>query len=312
MKSLRWSALGLAVLTLCASVATACRPTFVVVPGPEHDTVYDTVEVDRFGTRAPRVQRVPAGVDTLFRVDTVLRVDTVHVRTRDTVTVVRVDTILVPTTIGRPRTDTVLRVDTVRTVRVDTVRLVRPDTVRIVEVDTVVRVDTLRLTRADTVRLTSVDTVLRVDTLRLTRADTVRLTRVDTLLRVDTLRVTRADTVRLTTVDTLLRVDTLVTPPDTVRVAVVDTLVVPGRRVLFVPPGHYPPEGQCRVWIHDRPPGQQADAGPCDALSDVPAGAFILFGSDAWDFDYDWVREAERSPGSVPAQIVAVKRRGSG
>ena len=77
---------------------------------------------------------------------------------------------------------------------------------------------------------------------------------------------------------------------DTIRVGRADTERVagPGPRVLFVPPGQYPPKGQCRVWIQDRPPGQQRDAAPCDALGDIPAGAFILFGGEAWDSDYDW------------------------
>ena len=75
--------------------------------------------------------------------------------------------------------------------------------------------------------------------------------------------------------------------------------------MLFVPPGQYPPAGQCRVWIHNRPPGQQRDAAACDALGDIPAGAFVLFGGEAWDFDYDWVA----NPGGAPPQIVALKRR---
>jgi hypothetical protein len=93
---------------------------------------------------------------------------------------------------------------------------------------------------------------------------------------------------------------------DTIRLVVRDTMRVAGRRMLFVPPGQYPPEGQCRVWIHDLPPGRQADAAPCNALGPIPPGAFILFGGEAWDADFDWVAEARR--GSVPPEIVAVTR----
>ncbi len=92
----------------------------------------------------------------------------------------------------------------------------------------------------------------------------------------------------------------------------VDTVRVPGKRHLFLPPGHYPPEGQCRVWIHGVPPGQQARSAPCQELGAVPDGAFILFGGEAWDYDWDWLSEAEEQPGTVPPEIVAVKRRGGG
>lgn len=52
----------------------------------------------------------------------------------------------------------------------------------------------------------------------------------------------------------------------------VDTVRVAGRRMLFVPPGQYPPEGMCRVWVHDLPPGWQADPAPCNALGVIPPG----------------------------------------
>ncbi|HUE77768.1 MAG TPA: hypothetical protein VMM83_07495 [Longimicrobiales bacterium] len=153
--------------------------------------------------------------------------------------------------------------------------------------DTIMRVDTV--VRADTLWVEGARTILRVDTVR------VR----DTVVRVDTVRVSTTETV----VDTVLRVDT-------VRVAVHDTVRVAGQRMLFVPPGHYPLAGQCRVWIHDLPPGRQARAAACEALGEVPAGAFILFGGEAWDFDYDWLAVAEDDPDAVPPEIVAVKRRG--
>lgn len=162
-------------------------------------------------------------------------------------------------------------------------------------VDTVLRRDTLWRagSRVDTVLFTRVDTLVRRDSSRFfARRDTI--VRRDTLRLIvrDTLRVTRVDTLRLVTRDTVVR-------RDTVRLA--------GQRMLFVPPGQYPPAGQCRIWIHDRPPGQQERAAPCTALGPIPAGAFVLFGGEAWDLDYDWIAAGTR--GGAPPEIVALKRR---
>jgi hypothetical protein len=101
---------------------------------------------------------------------------------------------------------------------------------------------------------------------------------------------------------------------DTVEVITVDTVRVSttGPRHLFIPPGHYPPEGQCRIWIPGDPPGRQPQPTSCDALGDIPGGAFILFGGNAWDADWDWVQQAQESPGAIPPEIVAVSRRGGG
>lgn len=97
---------------------------------------------------------------------------------------------------------------------------------------------------------------------------------------------------------------------DTLRVVVRDTVLVGGgRRLVFVPPGLFPPAGQCRVWIHDRPPGQQARSQPCALLGPVPAGAFVLFDGVAWDVDHDWVAESRRA--SVPPEILALRRAGA-
>jgi hypothetical protein len=198
------------------------------------------------------------------------------------------------------RHDTTWRVDTVRRTdtlwragsRVDTVLFTRVDTLapgnpfRRPTRDTVYRRDTLRLVVRDTVR--RVDTVRISNPSPLRRVDTVRVVVRDTIRRVDTVRVSNPSPVQ--------RVDTVVRR-DTVRVG--------GQRMLFVPPGQYPPEGQCRVWIHNVPPGQQARAAACDALGAIPAGAFVLFGGEAWDLDYDWVAR-----GGAPPQIVALRRRG--
>ena len=181
--------------------------------------------------------------------------------------------------------------------------------------DSVLRVDTV--TKLDTLWRGGTRTIVRVDTLR--RVDTVRTptpTRVPARPGTTTVpptplpgtgvpstgRPTRVDTVIVTRRDTVV-----VTRRDTVVVTRRDTVHVAGRRTLFVPPGQYPPEGQCRVWIYDLPPGRQADAAPCGSLGNIPAGAFILFGGDAWDADFDWVAESRR--GSVPPEIIAVSRR---
>lgn len=181
--------------------------------------------------------------------------------------------------------------------------------------DTVLRTDTLW--RAGTRVIVRADTLWLVDTVRVASATPVPVpvsqapvrpprtgARVDTVIvvRRDTVRVGARDTIRVVVRDTLR-----IVVRDTLRIVVRDTLRVPGRRVLFVPPGQYPPEGQCRVWIHDLAPGRQANAAPCKELGPVPAGAFILFRGDAWDFDYDWVAESRR--GSVPPEIVALQRR---
>jgi hypothetical protein len=272
----------LALAVLCGMATGACSSTWVVVPSPSSQyTAADTL----YGVHRDGEVRVTFRHDTVMRVDTVVRVDTAWVRgARQRVrvdTVLRVDTVRMPAPRRVARVDTVMRVDTVRIpartiVRVDTVRVPgRP----VVRVDTVMRVDTVRVPGRPVVR---VDTVMRVDTVRVPVNTTV--VRSDTVLRIDTVRVVVTDTV-------------------------IHTVTTPGRRMLFVPPGHYPPAGQCRIWIHDRPPGQQARAAACDALGDVPAGAFILFGGEAWDFDYDWLGEAERQPGTVPPQIIALKPR---
>lgn len=46
-----------------------------------------------------------------------------------------------------------------------------------------------------------------------------------------------------------------------------------------IPPGHYPPPGQCRIWDPELPPGQQAPPGPCPELDRrVPEGQVLVVG----------------------------------
>ena len=51
-----------------------------------------------------------------------------------------------------------------------------------------------------------------------------------------------------------------------------------GPAALGVPPGQFPPVGECRVWMPGAPAGQQPP--PCSCFSlilDVPAGAWVLY-----------------------------------
>lgn len=287
-----------AMIAVGAFVA-ACAPTYVVVPERRDGyTAKDTLR----GQLKGKDVRVTFRHVTISRVDTLVRWRTIY---RDGP---RVDTVLY---------DTTRKVDTVKVGtgggrrpagRVDTVRIVVHDTVRIPR-----RVDTVRVGGTGTTGGPMVNPRAptggtgrpegpivipmppqgpRVDTVRITIRDTVRIT-----VR-DTVRIGSRDTVRITVRDTIHIVDTL-------RTGGVDTVRIPGRRTMFVPPGQYPPEGQCRVWIYDKPPGQQPRAAACDALGPIPAGAFILFGGEAWDFDYDWIGDPK---GGAPPEIIALKR----
>jgi len=228
---------GVRLLWLGAFAALAfvggCRRAIVIVPAPsrsftERDTLYGYLRDNRVV--------VSFRFDSVLRVDTITRLDTLW--RGGTRTIVRVDTVRVPTPVQSPSPS--------------------PTGTRLPPRPT----GTQPVPLPDPVMAPAPSP--RVDTVYLTRRDTV-----------------------------------IVTRRDTIRVA--------GRRTLFVPPGHYPPAGQCRVWIHDLPPGRQANPAPCNALGNIPSGAFILFGGDAWDADYDWVLEAQRA--TVPPEIVALSRR---
>jgi hypothetical protein len=78
-------------------------------------------------------------------------------------------------------------------------------------------------------------------------------------------------------------------------------------RAVRVPPGHYPPPGECRIWYAGRPPGHQPPSARCESLvGRVPVGAFLLYNDTAWDTEYDWRRQASRRPGSVPDVVLRV------
>ena len=76
-----------------------------------------------------------------------------------------------------------------------------------------------------------------------------------------------------------------------------------GPRHINVPPGHYPPEGMCRLWFQDRAPGQQPQPTECNKLrGKVPAGAFVLYNGKYWDADYDWTPKKA----SMPEPLVTI------
>lgn len=269
-----WLVLALAA---ASGFVSGCRRAIVIVPERrEGYTARDTL----YGTRNGNRVTVFFRHDTTWRVDTVTKLDTLW--RGGTRTLVRVDTLV--------RRDTV-RIPGLlpgRQLR-DTIVITRRDSIIVTRRDTVVR--------RDTVLVSTTGGVVRVDTVLVPtpgggRVDTVVVVQRDTLIR--------SDTVQIVVRDTVFR-------SDTIRVVERETMPGPVRRMLFVPPGHYPPAGQCRVWIHNLPPGRQARAAPCDALGTIPDGAFILFGDEAWDYDFDWTAEAAGS--NVPAQIVAISRR---
>ena len=53
-----------------------------------------------------------------------------------------------------------------------------------------------------------------------------------------------------------------------------------------IPPGHYPPPGECRLWYPGVPPGHQPPPVSCHSLHYVPVGVFVV-GADgqAWGPD---------------------------
>jgi len=258
-------------LLFAAGGIAACAPTYVVVP--ERRDGYGARDT-LYGRLKGKDVRVTFRHDTGSHVDTVTRWRTVY---RDGA---RVDTVLVERVGGRRPGQWV---DTVRVV--DTVRI-GPNGRR----QPPPRVDTVRVVVRDTIRITDPGT--RKPN---TPDGPIIMPRPPVDARVDTFLVVVHDTVT--------RVDTI-----RVRSGGVDTVRIPGRRVLFVPPGQYPPAGQCRVWIYDRPPGQQARPAACNALGTIPTGAFVLFNDQAWDADYDYA--ADPGSGSVPPEILAIRRRG--
>ncbi len=68
----------------------------------------------------------------------------------------------------------------------------------------------------------------------------------------------------------------------TVSDAEVETVQGPSTAAsLGVSPGHLPPAGQCRIWLKDMPPGQQARSRSCEGIvAEAPAGSMVLEGME--------------------------------
>ena len=308
-----------ALLVASAAIA-ACAPTYVIVPPPRDGySARDTLH----GRLKGKDVRVTFHFDTTWRVDTVTRWRTVYREGSRVDTLVVVDGGRPDGRPGQGGRRPFPRVDTMFVVVHDTVRVYEPrrpgtrsDTVRVVVHDTV-RVGGLGRpwSRVDTVRVVVHDTVRVGESGRPGRPGTpggpggpVVMPPPPNLGHTDTTRVIVHDTIRVT-----LR--------DTVRIVVHDTVRVGGNegegghggdqrprpRSTMIPPGQYPPPGQCRVWIVGTPPGQQARPARCDALGQIPSGAFILFAGKAWDADYDWSRDPDAA--HVPPEIFAISRK---
>lgn len=64
---------------------------------------------------------------------------------------------------------------------------------------------------------------------------------------------------------------------------------------LDIPPGHYPPPGECRIWYPERPAGHQPPPGKC---SPVPPGAWVI-------------RHPQDHPGHVHVTVYEPRRPGT-
>ena len=50
-------------------------------------------------------------------------------------------------------------------------------------------------------------------------------------------------------------------------------------KTVKIPQGHIPPEGQCRAWLPNTPPGKQPPPGDCASIdAELPAGAVLIHG----------------------------------
>jgi hypothetical protein len=88
---------------------------------------------------------------------------------------------------------------------------------------------------------------------------------------------------------------------------------------LKIPHGHYPPPGQCRIWMPGAPPGSQPAPEACLSLRDrIPLGAWVLYRPAREDklvevTAYDpkvpqrvaWVRYYEMASGRFVHEVLA-------
>ena len=75
-----------------------------------------------------------------------------------------------------------------------------------------------------------------------------------------------------------------------------------------VPPGHYPPAGYYRIWYSGRPPGQQPAPVRYGMPNNAPItpDAFIIYGDQAYDTQYDWSKVEAQKKKSVPQQVIDI------
>ena len=75
-----------------------------------------------------------------------------------------------------------------------------------------------------------------------------------------------------------------------------------------VPPGHYPPAGYYRIWYTGRPPGQQPAPVRYGMPNNAPItpDAFIIYGNQAYDTQYDWRQAEVQKKKSVPREIIDI------
>ena len=75
-----------------------------------------------------------------------------------------------------------------------------------------------------------------------------------------------------------------------------------------VPPGHYPPAGYYRIWYSGRPPGQQPAPVRYGMPNNAPItpDAFIIYGDQAYDTQYDWRQAEVQKKKSVPREIIDI------
>ena len=79
-------------------------------------------------------------------------------------------------------------------------------------------------------------------------------------------------------------------------------------RSFKVPPGHYPPAGYYRIWYSGRPPGQQPAPVRYGMPNNAPItpDAFIIYGDQAYDTQYDWRQAEVQKKKSVPREIIDI------
>ena len=79
-------------------------------------------------------------------------------------------------------------------------------------------------------------------------------------------------------------------------------------RSFKVPPGHYPPAGYYRIWYAGRPPGQQPAPVRYGMPNNAPitSDAFIIYGDQAYDTQYDWSQKEAQKKKSVPREIIDI------